>query len=49
MKRIQIIYIIVSAALILGFSTAGFTGFRIFSMFAVSSWVHTGGPGVHHK
>jgi hypothetical protein len=49
MKRIQILYIIVSAALILGFSTAGYTGFRLFSLFAVTSWVHTGTPGVHHK
>jgi hypothetical protein len=49
MKRIQLIYIIVSAVLILAFSTAGFTGFRLFSAFAVYSWVHTGGPGVHHK
>jgi hypothetical protein len=49
MKRIQLVYLIVSAVLVMAFTTAGFSGFRLFSVFAVSTWVHSGTPGVHHK
>ncbi|MEM0998109.1 MAG: hypothetical protein AAGN35_13560 [Bacteroidota bacterium] len=49
MKRIQLIYLIVSALLVMAFTTAGYRGYRFMSYFVVSTWVHTGAPGVHHK
>ena len=49
MNKIRIIYLILCLALLGGYFTAGFAGFRLLSAFSGYAYVHTMRPGIHHK